>query len=78
MKFKKLHKDQYIMGLELLNLTNKSGCTVCNQKFNLGDSVVLACGGWADDCAKLIHENEAVYDVRTDSFIEKQYYYATR
>jgi len=66
------------MDLELLNLTNASGCVVCNQKFNLGDSVVLACGGWADNCAKLIHEHEAVFDTGTDSFIEKRYYYATR
>ena len=74
MKFTKRHANQYIMDLELLNSNNESGCAACNQKFNLGDSVVLACGGWADDCGKLIHEHEAVLDKKTNSFFEKKYY----
>ncbi|MCM2283781.1 MAG: hypothetical protein NDI81_03315 [Desulfobacula sp.] len=74
MKFQRRHKNQFIMDLELLNLNNASGCAACNEKFSLGDSVVLACGGWADGCFKIIHENEAIFDKKTDTFFERIYY----
>lgn len=74
MKFKKRHKNQLIMDLELLNLNNASGCAACNGTFSLGDSVVLASGGWADGCSKIIHEHEAVFDKQTDTFFERIYY----
>ncbi len=67
---------KYIVDLGMLNAYNKKGCESCNQKFNLGDTVVLACGAWPDDCAKLIHENEAVFDKQTNSYYERRYYHS--
>lgn len=46
-------------------------CAACNRPFNLGDPVVVACGAW-EGSARLIHENEAVYDSSTSSYIEKK------
>jgi hypothetical protein len=45
------------MDLEMLNLTNQLGCSACGQKFSLGDSAVLAYGGWGEE-QRYIHENE--------------------
>lgn len=55
-------EQKYIVDLNLLNSYNEKGCEACNKKFSLGDSVVMACGPWPDNCAKLIHESEAVFD----------------
>lgn len=46
-------------------------CSACNRPFNLGDPVVLACGAW-EGSARLIHENEAVFDRATGSYIERK------
>lgn len=65
---------KYIVDLNILNTHNKRGCESCNQKFNLGDTVVMACGNWANGCARLIHENEAVFDKKTQTYFERRYY----
>ena len=67
---------KYIVDLAMLNTYNKKGCESCNQKFNFGDTVVLACGDWPDDCAKLIHENEAVFDKKTNTYYQRTYYHS--
>jgi len=46
-------------------------CSACNRPFNLGDPVVLACGAW-EGSARLIHEDEAVFDAATGSYIERK------
>ena len=46
-------------------------CPACNRPFNLGDPVVLACGAW-EGPPKIIHENEAVYDATSGSYIERK------
>jgi len=50
-------------------------CVACNRPFNLGDPVVLACGAW-EGSARLIHENEAVYDAASGNYIERKCYSA--
>lgn len=52
-------------------------CAACGHPFNLGDPVVLACGAW-EGPPKLIHENEAVFDTFTLSYIERKCYEAKR
>jgi uncharacterized protein YdeI (YjbR/CyaY-like superfamily) len=69
---------KYIVDLEILNTHNAKGCESCNRKFNLGDTVVLACGGWADGCAKLIHEKEAVFNKKSNSYFERVYYHSLK
>ena len=68
--------QKYIMDLFMLNSHNKRGCESCNQKFNLGDRVVLAWGAWPDKCTKLIHENDAVFDKKTKTYFERTYYHS--
>jgi len=46
-------------------------CPACHRPFNLGDPVVMACGAW-EGPAQLIHENEAVYNVETNSYMERK------
>ncbi len=46
-------------------------CAACNQPFNLGDPVVMACGAW-DGPPQLIHENEATFLPSTGSYIERK------
>jgi len=46
-------------------------CAACNQPFNLGDPVVMACGAW-EGPPRLIHEKEAVYDPNTASYVERK------
>ncbi|WP_022667367.1 hypothetical protein [Desulfospira joergensenii] len=67
-------ENKYIVDLNILNTHNEKGCEACNRKFNLGDSVVFACGAWTDDCARLIHESEAVFDENTRTWYERRYY----
>lgn len=50
-------------------------CPACHKPFNLGDPVVMACGAW-EGPAKLIHENEAVYDALTAGYVERRCYSA--
>ncbi len=59
-----------IMDLEKLNTFNAEGCAACGKKFSLGDVVVCACGFW-EGGARLIHENEAVYDIASSSYYER-------
>jgi len=68
---KKAHST--IIDLEKLNTLNADGCPACGRKFNLGDPVVIACGAW-DGPPKFIHANEAVWDKRTTSFMERRCY----
>ena len=56
-------------------LMNLKTCAACNRPFNLGDPVVVACGAW-DGPAQLIHENEAVFDRESKSYIERKCYSA--
>lgn len=46
-------------------------CSACKRPFNLGDPVVLACGAW-EGPARLIHENEAVFNPATGGYIERK------
>ncbi len=62
-----------IIDLEKLNTLNSEGCAACHQKFTLGEPVVLACGAW-EGGPKWIHENEAVFDRRTSSYVERRCY----
>jgi hypothetical protein len=45
----------------------------CGRKFALGEPVVLACGAWEGE-PKYIHENEAVFDKATATYIERRCY----
>lgn len=60
-----------IIDLEKLNSLNEEGCPACGRKFNLGDPVVIACGAW-EGPPKFIHENEAVWDNNSASFMERK------
>jgi hypothetical protein len=64
----------FLVDLDILNTHNEKGCEACNRKFSLGDTVVMACGSWPDDCMKLIHEQEAVFDEKTQAWYERTYY----
>ena len=66
-----------IIDLEKLNSLNAEGCPACGRKFALGEPVVLACGAW-EGPPKYIHENEAVYDTRTATYVERRCYEAGR
>ena len=66
---------KHIMDLEMLNTYNAEGCAACGKKFNLGDTVVVACGGW-EGGPRLVHEREAVFDAGTASYYERQCYEA--
>lgn len=59
------------MGLEQLNTLADKDCPACGRTFNLGDSVVSACGPW-DDGQRLIHEQDAVYDKLTSTYVERK------
>ena len=66
-----------IVDLEKLNTLNSEGCAGCGRKFELGEPIVLACGAW-EGPPKYIHENEAVFDPKTASYIERQCYESTK
>ena len=66
-----------MIDLEKLNTLNAEGCISCGRKFTLGETVVKACGAW-DGPPKIIHESEAVWDVKTSSFIERRCYQSQR
>ena len=67
-------KNKFIVDLNILNSYNATGCGACGGKFNLGEMVVVACGGWQDGGSRLIHEKEAVYDSKCDTYYERQFY----
>ena len=66
-------RQTFIIDLERLNTLNAEGCASCGRKFTLGETVVKACGAW-EGPPKVIHENEAVWDVKSASFIERRCY----
>ena len=66
-------QPKIVMDLEMLNATNAQGCPACGQKFNLGDTAVLACGAWGSG-SRYIHENEAVKDAKTSQYFERGYF----
>ena len=66
-------KWKSIIDREKLLKYNAEGCPGCGRKFTLGEPVVYACGSW-EGPMKLIHENEAVFDVETSTYIERSCY----
>ena len=66
-----------IVDLEKMVEYNDEGCPACGRKFNLGDSVVFACGAWAG-APKPVHENEAVFDAEASIYVERSCYDAQR
>ena len=74
-----MSKEKFKMMLDLgkMNELNAEGCAACGGKFTLGETVVLACGAW-DGPPKYVHENEAVYDTRTSTYVERRCYEAGR
>lgn len=66
-------RQTFIIDLEKLNNLNAEGCAACGRKFNLGETVVKACGAW-EGPPKLIHENEAVWDVNAATYFERRCY----
>ena len=66
-------RPKIIMDLEALNATNAVGCPACGNKFNLGDTAVLACGAWGGG-PRYIHENDAVQDSKTLQYFERGYF----
>ena len=69
--------QKIIMDLEKVNTLNAEGCPACGRNFSLGEMVVLACGAW-EGGPKYIHENEAVFDKQTSTYIERGCYGAGR
>ena len=70
MKTENPQKKKFIMDLEKLNTYNAEGCLACGRKFNLGDTVVIACGTWTG--GKPIHESEAVFDERISTYVDRK------
>ncbi|MBR9980725.1 MAG: hypothetical protein KFF50_06835 [Desulfatitalea sp.] len=66
-----IDRQKFIIDLEKLNTLNAEGCPACGQKFALGEPVVVACGAW-EGGTKVIHENEAVFDRHTQSYVERK------
>lgn len=66
-------KQPFIIDLEKLNSLNAEGCVACGRKFALGEMAVLACGAW-EGPPKVIHENEAVWDAGSASYMERRCY----
>jgi hypothetical protein len=58
-------------------MTNPEGCPACGQKFNMGEPAVYACGTWGRE-PKLIHESDAVFDLKTQMYVEREYYEAQK
>ncbi len=73
MKDAQRQKMTFLIDLEKLNSLNAEGCAACGQKFTLGETAVLACGAW-EGGPKVIHENEAIWDSASNSFIERRCY----
>jgi hypothetical protein len=66
-------KHTLLIDLEKLNTLNAEGCPACGQKFTLGEIAVFACGFW-EGAPRIIHENDAVWDAKTASFVERKCY----
>lgn len=65
------NKLKIIMDLSRVNEVNAEGCPACGRKFALGETAVVACGHW-EGGAKLIHENEAVFDPQAGGYVERR------
>lgn len=74
---KRRKRMKTIMDLETLNMSNAEGCPACGRKFNLGDPVVAACGDWSGG-PRYVHENEAVFDPASGSYMERSCFEAGR
>ena len=70
-------QQKFLVDLAKLNELNADGCAACGRKFALGETVVYACGAW-EGGLKPIHENEAVFDRKTSSYVERRCYNARR
>jgi hypothetical protein len=69
----KAHKGpRTLIDLEKLNTLNPEGCPACGRQFEYGEAVVLANGNW--EGKKYIHQKEAVFDKKTNSHYERNYY----
>lgn len=66
--------EPILLDLQKLNELNAEGYA---GKFCLGDTVVLACGGWQGG-PRYIHAHEAVFDKTTGSYWERKCYQARR
>lgn len=66
-----------MIDLESLNTLNAEGCPACGRKFELGDTVVLACGAW-EGPPKYVHEKEAVFDAKSNGYVERKCHEAGR
>lgn len=64
-----------MIDLEKMKTLNSRGCSACGQKFNLGDTAAWACGAW-EGGARIIHEQEAVFDPKTNAYVERKGYSA--
>ena len=65
-----------IVDLKMLN-TLTEGCPGCGRSFSLGEPVVFARGAW-EGGPKVIHANEAVFDPKTSSYVERKFYETLR
>jgi hypothetical protein len=54
-----------------------TSCAACGRSFNLGDPVVLACGGW-EGPPRPVHQNEAMFDAATMRYVERRCHEAGR
>jgi hypothetical protein len=69
--------NRVIIDLAKLNELNAEGCPACGNKFTLGETAVVACGAW-EGGPKIIHENEAVWDPQTSTYVERRCYEARK
>lgn len=65
-------EQKILLDLERVNTLNSEGCLACGNKFALGETAVLACGSW--EGLRYIHENEAVFDKKTNCYHERKSY----
>lgn len=70
-----IEKYKTLIDREKLMTLNAEGCPACGRKFNLGETVVAACGDWIGPM-KLIHENEAIFDSQNGLYVESKCYMA--
>jgi hypothetical protein len=63
-------EDQFKTIIDREKLIQHKTCAACGQPFNLGDPVVLALGAW-EGPLRFIHENEAVFDQGTSTYVAR-------
>ena len=66
--------QKILLDLEKLNELNSQGYA---GKFTLGETVVLACGGWTGG-PRFISEKEAIFDKETNTYWERNCYNARK